>query len=69
MRKRFCRPYKKFDRQCFSNALTEELETLEGNIYGEFEKKFSNTLDTHVHIKTKLIRFNNNVFKTKELRK
>ena len=31
--------YEKFDHECFSNALREELETLEGDKYGEFEKK------------------------------
>ena len=31
--------HKRFDHECFSNALREELETLEGYIYGEFEKK------------------------------
>ena len=30
---------KKFDHDCFSNALREELETLEGDKYGELEKK------------------------------
>ena len=30
---------KKFDHECFSNALREELETLEGDKYGELEKK------------------------------
>ena len=61
--------YKKFDRECFSNALREELQTLEGDTFGEFEKKTTNVLDSHAAIKTKLIRFNNNVFMTKELRK
>ena len=61
--------YKKFDHEYFSNALREELETLEVDTYGEFEKKFTNVLNTHAPIKTKMIRFNNNVFITKELRK
>ena len=58
--------FKKFDHECFSNALKEELETLHGDAYGEFEKK--TVLNTHVTIKTKMIRFNSNVFMTKELR-
>ena len=33
--------------------------------YGNFEKKFANT---HAPIKTKMIRFNYNVFTTEELR-
>ena len=33
------------------------------------KKKITNVLNIHVPIKTKLIRFNNNVFMTKELRK
>ena len=28
--------YKKFDNECFSNALREELETLEGDTNAEF---------------------------------
>ena len=68
-KKKIYRSYKKFDHECFSNALREELETLEGDTYGEFEKKFTNVLNTHAPIKTKMIRFNNNVFITKELRK
>ena len=32
---------KKFDHECFRNALREELETLEGDKYGELEKKKS----------------------------
>ena len=31
--------------------------------------KITNVLNTHAPIKTKMIRFNNNVFMTKELRK
>ena len=62
-KKKIYRSYKKFDHECFSNALREELETLEGDTYGEFEKKFTNVLNTHAPIKTKMIRFNNNVIK------
>ena len=58
--------YKKFDNECFSNALREELETLEGDTNGEFERKFTNVSNTHPSIKTEMIRFNNNVFMTKE---
>ena len=43
------------------------METL-GDTYGEFEKNFTNVLNTKT-IKTKMIRFNNNVFMTVELRK
>ena len=31
--------YKKFDNKCFSNALREQLKTLAGDKYGEFEQK------------------------------
>ena len=68
-KKKTYRSYKKFDHECFSNGLREELETLEGDTCGEFEKQFTNVLNTHASIKTKMIRFNNNVFMTKELRK
>ena len=54
--------YKKFDHEFFSNALREELETLKGDTYGEFEKKIINVLNTHAPIKAKMIRFNKNVF-------
>ena len=37
-KKKIYRSYKKFDHECFSNALREELETLEGDTYGEVEK-------------------------------
>ena len=43
------------------------METL-GDTYGELEKKFTNVLNTKT-IKTKMIRFNDNVFMTVELRK
>ena len=43
------------------------METL-GDTYGEFENKFTNVLNTKT-IKTKMIRFNNNVFMTVKLRK
>ena len=67
-KKKIYRSYKKFDCKCFSNALREELEILEGDTYGEFEEN-TNVLNTHASIKTKMIRFNNNDFMTKELRK
>ena len=38
--------YKTFDHECFSNALKEELETLEGHTYEKFEKN-TNVLNTH----------------------
>ena len=38
-KKKIYRFYKNFDLECFSNALKVELETLEGDTYGEFEKK------------------------------
>ena len=33
-KKEIYRSYKKFDHKCFSNALREDLETLEGDTYG-----------------------------------
>ena len=38
-KKKIYRSCKKFDNQCFSNALREELETLEVDTYGESKKK------------------------------
>ena len=42
--------YKTFDHESFSNALREELETLESDTYDEFEKKLANVLNTHAPI-------------------
>ena len=50
-------------------TLREELETLEDDKLGEFEKKLANVLNIYAPIKTKMIRCNNSVFMTKELRK
>ena len=62
--------YKKFDNECFSYALRKELETLDGDIHMvNLKKKIINVLNTHPPIKTKMTRFHNNVFMTKELRK
>ena len=61
--------YKTFVHDCLSNALMEELETLEGDTYGEVVKIFTNVSNTHAPVKTKMIRFNNNAFITKEFRK
>ena len=62
--------YKTFDNKCFSNASKKDLETLESDTYGQFEKKkITNVLNTDAPINTKTIRFNNNVLMTKELRK
>ena len=37
-KKKKYRSYKKFNHECFSDALKEALETLESDTYGEFEK-------------------------------
>ena len=37
-KKNIYQSYKRFDHECFSNALREVLETVEGDKYGEFEK-------------------------------
>ena len=39
LKKNIYQSYKKFDNECFSNALREGLETLEGDTYGKFDKK------------------------------
>ena len=45
------------------------METLESDTYGELKKqKITNVWNIYAPIKTKLLRFNNNVFMTKELR-
>ena len=45
------------------------METLESDTYGELKKqKITNVWNIYAPIKTKLLRFNSNVFMTKELR-
>ena len=61
--------YEMFDNEFFCNALREELEIFEGDTYGKFEKKIINFLNIHAPITIKMIRFNDNVFVTTELRK
>ena len=68
-KKKIYQSYEKFHHKGFSNALREELEKLERATYDEFEKNKNKKINTHVPIKTKMIRFNNNVFTAKELRK
>ena len=38
-KKNIYQSYKNFYRRCFSNALREELETLESDTYGELKKQ------------------------------
>ena len=61
--------YKKLENRQFSNALREELKTLESETYGDFGKKFTDLLNITSPIKSKIIRLNSNVIMTKELRK
>ena len=39
------------------------METLEVDTYGEFERKFTNVLNTNAPMKSEMMRFSNNVFK------
>ena len=70
-KKKIYRSYKMFGNKYFSNVLKEELDTLEGDTFGEFQKKklFTNVLITRTPLKTNMIRFINNVFMTKGLSK
>ena len=39
------------------------METLEVDTYGEFERKFTNVLNTNAPMNSEMMRFSNNVFK------
>ena len=68
-KKKVYRSYKNFNAVHFESDLKPKIEILEGSTYDEFEKEFINVLDKHAPIKTKMLRFNNSSFVSKELRK
>ena len=63
------RSYKKCDLENFNRILKDKLEDLTKHSYVEFEKVFLKELNKHAPLKKKILRHNNNVFMTKELRK
>ena len=63
------RSYKKFELENFNRILKDKLENLTNHSFVEFEKVFLKELNKHAPLKKKILRHNNNVFMTKELRK
>ena len=61
--------HKIFDTENFNTTLQASLDTVISNTYSEYEKAFLNVLNKHAHLKMKMLRHNNNVFMTKNLKK
>ena len=68
-RKKVYRSYKYFDIDLFKIALQEKLIHLENDAYSAFSSAFRVLLNEHAPLKTKILRYNNKTFTTKELRK
>ena len=68
-RKKVYRSYKYFDIDLFKIALQEELIHLENDAYSAFSSAFRVLLNEHAPLKTKILRYNNKTFITKELSK
>ena len=49
--------------------MQEKLKHLENDAYSAFNSAFRNLLNEHAPLKTKILRYNNKTFITKELRK
>ena len=67
--KKVYRSYKYFDIDLFKIALQEKLIHLENDAYSVFSSAFRVLLNEHAPLKTKILRYNNKTFITKELRK
>ena len=68
-REKFYRSYSSFKIETFKKTLSNKLSRLESNSYIEFEKAFLTVLNKQSPLKAKFLRYNNNHFMTKELRK
>ena len=68
-RKKVYRSYKYFDIDLFNIALQEKLKHLENDAYSTFSSAFRILLNEHALLNTKILRYNNKTFITKELRK
>ena len=67
-KKKMCRSYKNLD--IFNNALNMELYSIgKNNSNALFEAKFLYVSNKQAPLKIKLLRYNNNAFMSKELRK
>ena len=63
------RDYKKFEENKSARDLTHELQNIENLSYSQFEKAFVTTLNNHLPLKKKQLRFNHSPFMSKALRK
>ena len=68
-RMKFYRDYKNFNNDLFQKDLKENLAQEKDLDYKKFEKIFTTILDKHAKLKKKFLRYNNNAFMTKSLRK
>ena len=68
-RKKVYRAYKYFDIDLFKIALHKKLKHLENYAYSALNSAFTNLLNEHAPLKTKILRHNNKTFITKQLRK
>ena len=68
-KKKIYRYYKNFDIANFSCTLKGNLEKVNDTSYKSFESIFLNALNIYAPLKTKMLRFNNSAFMTKNLRK
>ena len=66
---KFYREYKYFNFESFNNEFNELLKSKKDINNSLFENIFLQVLNVHAPVKTKIQRFNNNPFMTKQLRK
>ena len=63
------RDYKRFDQKKFETKLKLKLNSQTNLSYSTFQAVFLETLNKIAPVKVKVLRFNNNAFMTKSLRK
>ena len=65
----FYRDYKRFEKKKFETELKLKLNSQKNLSYSTFQAVFLEILNKIAPVKVKVLRFNNNVFMTKSLRK
>ena len=65
----FCRDYKRFEQKKFEAELKLKLNSQTYLSYSTFQAVFLESLNKIARVKVKVLRFNNNTFMTKSLRK
>ena len=63
------RDYKIFDQKKFEDQLRSQLASIKTVVYAQFHEIFLKTLDASAPVKKKILRFNQNPFMSKALRK